>query len=312
MSDHRPTAGNIKAFQHIVLRFYRRHKRDLPWRRTRDPYRILVSEVMLQQTQVERVITKYGSFLSRFPTLRSLARARFLDVLRRWLGLGYNARALRLWRCARVVVRQWDGELPSEVAELERLPGIGPYTAAAVAAIAFGAQVPAIDVNVRRVLTRDLAGRDHIPLPSVVLLARDALPASPADEWTQALMDVGSIYCKATPQCGACPLRGSCAYVRLQRGRTGDLTVARHNVARYKAARCKRAGNRFAGSARFYRGRVMRALSHEQSLSVAALGRQVKEGFGISDAAWLRDLLQGLARDGLIRIDRIRGRVRLP
>ncbi len=287
------------------MRFYRREKRDLPWRRTRDPYRILVSEVMLQQTQVDRVIPKYRAFLARFPTLRSLARARFADVLRVWLGLGYNGRALRLWRCAAAVMRERDGVLPSDVDELARLPGVGPYTAAAVAAIAFDAHLAVIDVNVRRVVSRALAGHDRLTPPAMSLLARDALPRSSAAEWAQALMDIGAQHCKARPRCGGCPLRDSCAYLR-----------ARPEPAQRVRAPARSATTRarpgFAGSTRYYRGCVMRELSRHGSLRCAALGRKVKPAFGISDAAWLRDLLAGLARDGLIRIDRARDRISLP
>ena len=294
----------MRAFQRAVVRFYARHKRDLPWRRTHDPYRILVSEVMLQQTQVGRVIPKYRSFLARFPTMRALARARFAEVLRVWLGLGYNGRALRLWRCARTIVRESGGKLPADVAQLERLPGIGPYTAAAVAAIAFGAQVPAVDVNVRRVLTRALAGRDQISPSRVSLLAQAAMPKSSAAAWSQALMDIGSLYCKASPRCQDCPLRVSCEYVRASRDRLGRAQGT-------NAHRARRA-NAFVGSGRFYRGLVMRVLARRTPVSVGVLGREVKKGFSVTDGAWLQALLASLERDGLVRFDRARKKVRLP
>lgn len=302
-SVKRPSPEDTEALQRSVLRFYRRHKRDLPWRRTKDPYRILVSEVMLQQTQVDRVIPKYRLFVARFPTLRSLARARFADVLRVWVGLGYNGRALRLWQCAREAVRNHAGRLPRDASSLQRLPGVGPYTAAAVAAIAFGARLPVIDVNVRRVLTRALLGADQAPPPLVSRLALDVLPNAPASQWAQALMDVGAIYCRAKPQCAACPVQRSCKYVRRDPAAT---------QAKPSSLKSKRPKQRFAGSSRFYRGRVMRALSASGSLRIPALGREVKDGFGVSDCAWLDSLLVGLARDGLIRVDRARGRVRLP
>ena len=293
----------MRALQRAALQFYRRHKRDLPWRRTRDPYRILVSEVMLQQTQVERVIPKYRSFLTRFPTLRALARARFPDVLREWIGLGYNGRALRLWQCARAVVRG-TGKLPASPSELERLPGIGPYTAAAVAAIAFGAHIPAVDVNVRRVLTRALDGREHVSTSKISLLAHAALPASPAAEWTQALMDIGSAYCKTSPRCEPCPLRASCAYVRIRR------TRLRHTVG--ADARSTARPEPFVGSTRFYRGRIMRVLAVRTRVTVGALEREVMKGFSVTDGAWLQGILARLERDGLIRLDRARTIVRLP
>jgi A/G-specific adenine glycosylase len=303
-TDRRPSPTHIKNVQRAVLGNYRRNKRDLPWRRTRDPYRILVSEVMLQQTQVDRVIPKYRRFLTRFPTLRALAAARFADVLRVWVGLGYNARALRLWQCARDVVATRGGALPDQVSELQRLPGIGAYTAAAVAAIAFGARTPVIDVNVRRVLIRTLLGRDHASAPRVSMLALEALPGSPASQWAQALMDVGAMYCRAKPRCAACPVRSACAYVK----RAGRTQTSSRPVRAVKA----RPRQPFAGSTRFYRGRVMRALSTGRAIRIAVLGKQVKEGFGVSDARWFDDLLAGLARDGLIRVDRARKRISLP
>ena len=249
---------------------------------------------MLQQTQVDRVIPKYRSFISRFPTIRSLARASFADVLRAWLGLGYNGRALRLWRCAQIVARDHRGRLPADLAALQRLPGIGSYTARALGALAFDAHVPAVDVNVRRVLSRSLAGCDRLEETKVMSLAHAALPRSSAGEWMQALMDVGALHCRAVPRCTGCPARAACRFA----GRTAKREPAAHKP--------------FEGSTRFYRGRIMRALSRRASLRLVDLGRQVKDGFGVSDAAWLRHLLNGLARDGLVRLDSAKDRVRLP
>ncbi len=146
-------AEAIRAFQDHILTWYDTFKRDLPWRGDPDPYHILVSEVMLQQTQVDRVIPKYLAFLERFPTLQSLADASVADVLREWRGLGYNRRALNLKRAAESTVERFGGKLPGTVSELESLPGIGRYTARAVASFAFGVQVPVVDTNVRRVLS---------------------------------------------------------------------------------------------------------------------------------------------------------------
>ncbi len=255
---------------------------------------------MLQQTQVDRVIPKYLQFLSRFPTLHSLAQARFADVLGVWVGLGYNGRALRLWQCARDVVAHYAGKLPRDSDKLRQLPGIGPYTAAAIASFAFGAHVPVIDTNVSRVLTRALLGRDAGGEPNVGA-ASYVPPKSVASssEWAQALMDVGALFCKARPRCELCPARRSCEYALNGRPNT-------------RRRRTRGPAQRYAGSTRFYRGRIMRALSKGASLSVTTLARQVREGFGVSDAAWFDDILAGLARDGLIRVDRAAGRVRLP
>src|SRR5947209_3644935 len=144
---------SVDSFRRQILDWYDMHRRDLPWRGDPDPYHVLVSDVMLQQTQVDRVIPKYLAFLARFPTLQTLASASTADVLRAWQGLGYNRRALNLKRTAEAVVREHSGKLPRTVEELEKLPGIGRYTARAVACFAFGVQVAVVDTNVRRVLS---------------------------------------------------------------------------------------------------------------------------------------------------------------
>ncbi|HUG56290.1 MAG TPA: A/G-specific adenine glycosylase, partial [Candidatus Limnocylindrales bacterium] len=189
-----------------LLRWYGRRGRDLPWRRTRDPYAILVSEVMLQQTQVARVLTAYERFLRRFPTPRALAAAALGDVLREWSGLGYNRRARDLQRAARAAP---DG-LPGDVAGLDALPGIGPYTAGAVACFAYGAPAAFADTNIRRVLGRVFLGRTA-SLAEAVALDRSLLPRRAADRWHHALMDLGAACCRArAPRCGECPLRALC------------------------------------------------------------------------------------------------------
>jgi A/G-specific adenine glycosylase len=191
------SAIDREAMQEAVLGWYARTGRDLPWRRTDDPYAILVSEVMLQQTQVSRVIPRYRDWLARWPTAEALAAASPAEVIRAWAGLGYNRRAVNLHRCAQEVTRR--GGLPRDPDDLRRLPGIGPYTAAAIACFAFGAQVAAPDVNARRVLSRALGEPDVAP------------PAGRAYEWNQALFDLGSTVCIARrPRCGVCPVAGAC------------------------------------------------------------------------------------------------------
>src|SRR4249919_1163925 len=159
-----------------LLAWYGAHARDLPWRKTRDPYAILVSEVMLQQTQIGRVVPRYLEWLERWPTVEALAAATPADVIQAWSGLGYNRRAVHLHRCAQAVAAR--GGFPPEPAELQRLPGIGPYTAAAIACFAFGAQIAAPDTNAVRVLERAFPGVDV------------AIPEGGAYEWNQALFDL--------------------------------------------------------------------------------------------------------------------------
>jgi len=313
------TADRISALQRVVLRYYRRCRRDLPWRRTRDPYRILVSEIMLQQTQVGRVIPKYRSFLSRFPTIASLARARLSQVLSVWVGLGYNSRALRLWRCAQLVRSRHAGRFPRDEASLRQLPGVGQYTAAALASFAFGGQTAAVDVNVRRVLTRTLSGKDALSSAAVARLARAALPRSAASEWTQALMDIGSAFCRAKPECARCPARNCCNYrsrhaagfARAAKSASGAAHApASHTRAAQSPATRKQ--SRFPGSTRFYRGRIIRTLTMMPNLSFLQLGREVKEGFAISERPWLLALLQTLEREGLVKLTHGAKRISLP
>src|SRR3972149_2283384 len=179
----------------VFLRWYAERGRSLPWRATQDPYRILVSEVMLQQTQVSRVFHKYGEFLERFPTLGSLARARTSSVIRAWSGLGYNARALRLQKIAQLVVRKFDGKIPSDPDVLLTLPGVGRYTANAVACFGFDRNVPVVDTNIHRVVSRvfsrSRSAGEMISERSAWRLAKNLLPHGSSRDWTHALMDLG-------------------------------------------------------------------------------------------------------------------------
>ena len=179
----------ITALQQRLLAWYADNGRDLPWRHTTDPYSILVSEVMLQQTQVSRVVGHYESFLGRFPTLISLAQAPLADVLRIWLGLGYNNRAVRLKRCAELVGER----LPTSVGELERLPGLGPYTARALLVFAHNADLAAVDANVRRVLVHELDLPPGLPPRGLQTVADSVLPAGRSRDWHNALMDYGAL-----------------------------------------------------------------------------------------------------------------------
>jgi A/G-specific adenine glycosylase len=217
-----------------LLAWFAREKRRLPWRGTRDPYRIWVSEVMLQQTTVEAVRRRYGAFLERFPDVRSLARAREDSVLAAWSGLGYYARAKNLRRAARELVRRHGGVLPADPGELRRLPGFGPYTAAAVASIAFDSPLPAADANVTRVLSRigaisgTAGSRDHER--AVLAMLRGLLPRRRPADLTVALMDLGQSICTArAPACPKCPVADLCLARR--RGRPEDFPARRPRPA---------------------------------------------------------------------------------
>ena len=207
--------ATIAAFRKRLLAWFRREGRDLPWRRTRDPYHVLVSEVMLQQTQVSRVELFYTRFLERWPTLDHLARARPKEVREQWEGLGYYRRAANLHQLARVVVAERDGAVPDDPAELRSLPGIGPYTAGAVACFAFERRTPAVDTNVARVIRRAFHPRRAKDPNDRVVWATAArlLPRTGKSAWAfnQAIMELGALICTArVAKCGECPVASVC------------------------------------------------------------------------------------------------------
>lgn len=202
-----------------LLSWYEARARDLPWRRTRDPYAIWVSEVMLQQTRVETAIPYYHRFLERFPTPRHLAEASVDAVLQSWAGLGYYRRARALWLAAREVTDRHAGRVPDDEASLRRLPGVGPYTAGAVLSIAYGAPLPVVDGNVARVLGRYFALpgdlRSGAGARGVWERARSLVPVDRPGDFNQALMELGATVCVPTaPRCAACPIAGGCEAYR--------------------------------------------------------------------------------------------------
>ncbi len=296
----------LSTVQSTLLAWFAAHGRDLPWRRTRDPYHILVSEIMLQQTQVERVKPKYAAFLAQFPTLAALAAASSGDVIRAWQGLGYNRRALNLQRTAQAVLAEHGGAFPSTPETLIALPGIGPYTAGAVACFAFERDVAFLDTNIRRVVRRVFWGPDDAePAPtekSLLATAADAVPPGDGWRWNQAIMELGALICTAQrPRCPQCPLRGECRAYAAWRSADESIVLAAQVVRAPRAVAEKAAP--FRTSNRFYRGRVidvLRALPADQALDLAALGPQVKPDWQPDDADWLRAVVTGLAQDGLV------------
>ena len=213
------------ALRKALLTFYRAHRRDLPWRRSRDPYAIWVSEVMLQQTQVDTVMPRYALFLAQFPTVAALAAASEESVCEAWAGLGYYRRARHLHAAARQIVALHNGSLPANVAALQQLAGIGRYTAGAIASIAFGLPAPLVDGNVIRLLSRLFALKDTAESPAgkkmLWHLAEALVQGDDPGDLNQALMEMGATVCTPQqPKCGACPVRKHCAGLRL-----GDPTV---------------------------------------------------------------------------------------
>ena len=208
--------ANALSFKRRLLTWFRREGRDLPWRRTRDPYRVLVSEFMLQQTQVSRVQQYYQPFLTRYPTVTALAKARPKAVREAWEGLGYYRRAENLHALARTVAATHDGQIPEDIDALRRLPGVGAYTAGAVATFAYERPAAAVDTNVARVLQRVFRLRAKAGAATTRRIHRLASRLQPrrgktAWEFNQALMDLGALVCTArAPRCPSCPVRPAC------------------------------------------------------------------------------------------------------
>lgn len=282
-----------------LLGWFARERRDLPWRATRDPWAVLVSELMLQQTQVARVLPRYAEFLARWPTPAACAAASVGDVVGAWAGLGYNRRAVNLHRCAVVVVEDHGGVLPVDLADLLDLPGIGPYTARAVLAFAHEADgVGVLDVNAARVLAR-WEGR---PLrPKEAQAAADAaVPVGEGWAWNQAMLDLGATVCRArSPRCEACPVAGDCAWGRAGRP-DPDPAVGSAGVSGRQST--------FEGSDRQGRGRLVDALR---------LG-PVASAVLASTMGWPDDperaarVAATLVADGLAEVDAKTGGLRLP
>lgn len=293
----------IDRIQQGLLAWFRQHARALPWRETRDPYAVLVSEVMLQQTQVDRVIPYYLEFLRRFPTVQALAVAPVADVIRIWSGLGYNRRAVNLQRAAQAVVERFGGDFPQDVAALRSLPGVGAYTAGAVAAFAFEQDVAFLDTNMRRVVTRLLFAPGSEPPstpvsePAIQEAARWLVPPGKGWEWNQALIEFGALQCTArAPACVFCPLQRDCAaYPSIQ-----STLAARRTRTRGESS------EPFESSSRYFRGRIVETLralpTGDSGLSLSSLGAAIRPDFSADDVPWLDNLVRGLERDGLAMI----------
>ncbi len=277
--------ATIEKFQKEILDWYAKHQRDLPWRKSRDPYRILVSEVMLQQTQVSRVIPKFENWLKRFPTVFDLSKATVADILVYWSGLGYNRRALNLKKIAEVIVQQYDGKFPHTEKELLALPGIGQYTARAIMCFAFDQQVVVVDTNVRKVISvyfspernfveskgtgasglRLHSGKNNLDDRMINDIAEQLLPYGKAYTWNQALMDYSSVVLKKE-----------------------KILIPKQS--------------KFLGSHRFYRGQVLKVLLKKKKVKVAELGSLIKKEYADADTEWLKKLLEELVKEGFIVI----------
>lgn len=280
-----------------LMKWFEPRRHAYPWRGTSVPYAVLVSEIMLQQTQAARVVPAFERFLGRFPTVAALADASRADVVRAWEGLGYNRRAVALSEAARAIVRDHGERVPGDPEELKRLPGVGPYTAAAIASFAYGATIAAVDTNVRRVVARARLGREpgEVRRDTIDDEAGRWLDRRHPAEWNQALMDLGREICRPEPRCEACPIAADCrARSRSRRSRLAPRRAAP-----------------FEGSMRQVRGGIVRVL-RRRSASVGELA--VQTGFPVERIV---DAVGALVRDGLLvadaaaRAGRTTGRVRL-
>jgi A/G-specific adenine glycosylase len=270
-------------------------RHDLPWRHTEDLYKIVVSEVMLQQTNVPKVIQKYHAFLDVFPTWQALATASQADVLIQWRGLGYNRRALNLHKCAQVIVAEHDGVVPSTPDECMQLPGIGPYASRAVLAFGRNDDVAAVDVNIERLLRRwhaisDDKSTQKSARAAVQYAAEQMLPPGKSRDWHNALMDFASTVCtKRTPQCRTCPLAQVCPsypdpqdYMVVKKKEPGRMEQGKH-IPR-----------------RIYRGRIIEVL-REGAQTSDVIGRRIKKDWeAYHDLSWLEEILRALVKEGML------------
>jgi A/G-specific adenine glycosylase len=289
----------VRRFQHEILDWYSQHQRNLPWRHTRDPYRILISEIMAQQTQISRVVIKYTQWIERFPTVAELADASVSEVLKYWSGLGYNRRALNLKKTAEKISHDYNGIFPQDEKDLISLPGIGRYTARAILCFAFDKQVAVVDTNVRKVILTQILNSENsdysenqIVRKSESLKLRDSdgqsfperkaskiderlieklatqlLPIGRAYEWNQALMDYSSAVLK------------------------------KEKIAIPKQSK-------FIGSHRYYRSRVLKVLLEKKKVNVEEIGKLIKSDYTIAEKEWVQKLLEELAKEGFIVVEK--------
>ncbi len=306
----------MEGFAEEIWAWYARHKRELPWRDllikddTQRAYMVLVSEIMLQQTQVPRVIIIFRQFLDRFPTLKDLAEASNKEVILAWRGMGYNSRALRLRDAAKTILNEYDGVFPMEYDKLIAIKGIGPYTAAAVRNFAFNLPTPCIDTNIRRILHRSFIGPERadgtweasdkellVLAEELLAVALDGQPGHDAANWHAALMDFGSLVCtKTSPKWDICPLTAN------------GLMKAAHKVPALDKKRMKKAepgrmvGAKFIPN-RIFRGRIVDALRDaKKGMTLDEIGKEIATDWDRKEhGAWLKGIVDKLVSEEMVR-----------
>lgn len=295
------TFAQLPEFHRVLLAWYAQHARVFVWREQHcNPYIVLVSEVMLQQTQTARVEQKLPQFLEQFPSVHALAEADNATIIRAWQGMGYNNRAIRLRDCARAIAERHAGVVPTTMDELLALPGIGLYTASAVLAFAYGQSVPVVDVNVGRVYSRVFARMattaELLPERELRTLAAEVFPADKSSVWHQAVMDLSAQYCTArAPKCSACPVANVCC---------SALGMAEEKKRKRPEPSWRGEPNRI------WRGRVvefLRTVEHGTWATVQRVAAHLfaNEAYNAESefVQWLRQLLTGLQRDSLIAVE---------
>lgn len=317
----------INDVQILLLDWWRQNGRMLPWRRKnipesiknsiatellreeafaeyfapelfRDPYRVVVAELMLQQTQVERVLPKYLAWMEKWPQIENLAAASLPEVLTDWQGLGYNRRARFLWLLAQEISLKRKGAWPNSEAELLSLPGIGPYTARAILSFAFGQQVGVVDTNVQRILERVFAFTGAAKAQFV--FADQILPAGQADPWNQAMMDFGALICTArNPKCPACPLANVCQ-VNVQAKTEGWANYA-EKLAQQKPVKKAKQVTPFKDTDRYFRGRILDEL-RKGAVEQSKLAKNLEENYGLVGQDRLQKLITKLASEQMIEV----------
>ncbi len=268
--------------QRLILAWYSQNKRTLPWRSTKDMYHIVVSELMLQQTQVDRVIPKYHAFLKRFPTIYDLARASAAEVIDEWAGLGYNRRALYLHQFAQTVMKAHNGIIPQEREQLLELPGIGPYTSQAIRCFGFGKDVPVVDINIKRIYSR-LFFKGEGSENELQNVAREIVPTGNGVAWNNALMDFGSLICEDKPRCDICPLTAHCSAYKAG---TPEKYVK------------PKTQSKFIGSNRYYRSMIIKALRKNNFTLPLKKIKKLKPNDKSEE--WFEAVIAGLEKEGLI------------
>jgi A/G-specific adenine glycosylase len=270
----------MKKIQKLVLSWYKNHGRQLPWRETKDPYKILVSEIMLQQTQVDRVIPKYYAFLDKFPTPIELAQSSKADVLKLWSGLGYNRRALYLHKCAQEIK---DG-FPKDYNQLIKLSGIGPYTASAILSFSFNENITVIDVNIERIFKRIF----YNEFDNIQELANTILPLGQTRDWHNALMDIGAQFCKArNPKCENCPINAIC--------------ISANDSEKIKKTWKKKKVKPFKESNRIVRGEILKLLTKKENIEIKEVIKHLKEKSINRDKEKFLKIIEELEKDKLLK-----------